>query len=360
MTAASAMPGLQRSDMIYGYRRRLRKRENRARTEEQSRNLKVDLSLVPKWERERKEIEDRFRNFDLPKVRAAVSLVEEVRASIWFGQHISTWASEQKRSRMQAWIRQIGWRSLLMMALEPWAPVNVWDELSVLEIGYENGKPSVQRLTLVERMRTAIMAKLSEASEVFSQCRTKGTTDSHWISLFTSKVHVGVLRSWEDVRDKYSALLEKVPECELAVEYLHEIRQESRKYAGRYVEIGRMLELAEEKRMAVDLHEAKYGRDLAKAASLDRKTRDRADSLKHLVQRTEVCPYCGRQMGNEPHLDHIYPVALGGLSVVENLVWCCADCNTLKRDRGLFPFLRKRGVPIEEVLSRLHALGKHV
>jgi hypothetical protein len=32
----------------------------------------------------------------------------------------------------------------------------------------------------------------------------------------------------------------------------------------------------------------------------------------------------------------------------------------LKRDRGLFPFLRKRGVPIEEVLSRLHALGKHV
>ncbi|MBS0151006.1 MAG: HNH endonuclease [Nitrospira sp.] len=118
--------------------------------------------------------------------------------------------------------------------------------------------------------------------------------------------------------------------------------------------------LAKEKQAAIERFETKHGKAFAKAAAADGQTRMRATSLKRLVKKTPDCPYCGAVLGTDPHLDHIYPLAKGGLSIVINLVWCCSACNSLKADNGLVQFLMERGLPIEPVLSRLHSLGKHI
>ena len=44
------------------------------------------------------------------------------------------------------------------------------------------------------------------------------------------------------------------------------------------------------------------------------------------------CQYCDRRAEN---LDHVVPRSRGGEHVWENVVACCARCNTLKRDRLL-------------------------
>ena len=93
---------------------------------------------------------------------------------------------------------------------------------------------------------------------------------------------------------------------------------------------------------------------------MDIKTRQRASTVKVLVGKTKDCPYCGLSMGISPHLDHIYPVAKGGLSIIENLIWCCSTCNSIKSNKGLIQFLREKNIPIDETIQKLHLMGKHV
>lgn len=49
------------------------------------------------------------------------------------------------------------------------------------------------------------------------------------------------------------------------------------------------------------------------------------------------CRYCGSK--NPPfHLDHVYPVAKGGETTINNLVTACEDCNYQKHDKvGIYP-----------------------
>lgn len=43
------------------------------------------------------------------------------------------------------------------------------------------------------------------------------------------------------------------------------------------------------------------------------------------------CVYCGRRAAlHAGHCDHVLPVVWGGSDRATNLVWSCADCNTLK------------------------------
>ncbi|MBS3733255.1 MAG: HNH endonuclease [Desulfobacterales bacterium] len=47
-----------------------------------------------------------------------------------------------------------------------------------------------------------------------------------------------------------------------------------------------------------------------------------------------VCHYCGRQVPpGELTMDHIVPIARGGKSTRGNVVPCCKDCNTRKKDQ---------------------------
>ncbi len=47
---------------------------------------------------------------------------------------------------------------------------------------------------------------------------------------------------------------------------------------------------------------------------------------------TGICHYCGKKFSpGELTMDHVIPIARGGKSVKINLVPCCKECNTKKR-----------------------------
>jgi predicted DNA-binding transcriptional regulator len=55
-----------------------------------------------------------------------------------------------------------------------------------------------------------------------------------------------------------------------------------------------------------------------------------------------LCFYCLRQTPSRDHcLDHVLPVAKGGPNSYRNLVSCCMDCNSRKRDFSAPDFLRR-------------------
>lgn len=104
------------------------------------------------------------------------------------------------------------------------------------------------------------------------------------------------------------------------------------------------------------IHELAY----AKAAIFDDKSRSIAAQRREMIEKTDQCPYCGSELGNDAHLDHIQPINRGGLSIDENLVWCCAKCNLSKSNKGLIEFLLASNYNIEQTCTRLISLGKRV
>lgn len=96
----------------------------------------------------------------------------------------------------------------------------------------------------------------------------------------------------------------------------------------------------------------------AAAASNSTESRKIASTVKRKLIRQPWCPYCGGDLGTNPHADHIYPVCKGGRSVPRNMVYVCSDCNTLKLDLTLSGFILKYGLDRSAVECRLKELGK--
>lgn len=71
-----------------------------------------------------------------------------------------------------------------------------------------------------------------------------------------------------------------------------------------------------------------------------------------------ACPYCGNELGDKPHLDHIYPVSKGGRSTKGNTVMVCAKCNQRKRDKTLSQFIMDECLNRQEIENRLIVLKK--
>jgi 5-methylcytosine-specific restriction endonuclease McrA len=74
-----------------------------------------------------------------------------------------------------------------------------------------------------------------------------------------------------------------------------------------------------------------------------------------------LCFYCLRQTPTRDHcLDHVVPVAKDGTNSYRNLVSCCMDCNSRKRDLSATDFLRslyREGeLSRKELTARLAAL----
>jgi len=100
-------------------------------------------------------------------------------------------------------------------------------------------------------------------------------------------------------------------------------------------------------------------RERARLNSLEGKARSSARRHRNADTLPASCPYCTRRL-EDPHHDHIVPVARGGLSEPTNLVFVCRVCNQSKRDLTLLQFCRKEGISFEDVVARLEALGKVV
>lgn len=61
--------------------------------------------------------------------------------------------------------------------------------------------------------------------------------------------------------------------------------------------------------------------------------------IANLLQEMDgpTCAYCGKELaGSYYEIDHIMPVARGGLTEIRNLVLACPECNRAKGDRSPF------------------------
>jgi len=82
------------------------------------------------------------------------------------------------------------------------------------------------------------------------------------------------------------------------------------------------------------------------------KTRAVASVRKRKLEKSAECPYCGKPFGPDAGVaDHIHPVARGGLSVVENLVYVCTPCNQKKSDRTLNEYICPLGRKLIKLLG---------
>jgi 5-methylcytosine-specific restriction endonuclease McrA len=110
--------------------------------------------------------------------------------------------------------------------------------------------------------------------------------------------------------------------------------------------------------------EAENKRIKALAAAHTGKTRQLATNVKNqLKQQTSLisgCPYCGGSLGETPHADHIYPVARGGLSTADNMIYVCQKCNIKKSDKTVYEFVREAKLNLNQVLTNIEILGKRV
>ena len=73
--------------------------------------------------------------------------------------------------------------------------------------------------------------------------------------------------------------------------------------------------------------------------------------------RTEIylrdkftCQFCQiSPTKDELTIDHLIPLALGGLDEVTNYVTCCLSCNKRKADRSLAEFAQELNIKIEDI-----------
>ena len=94
--------------------------------------------------------------------------------------------------------------------------------------------------------------------------------------------------------------------------------------------------------------------DKAREGSADIKLK-----LRKQLEIFENCPYCNVKIDYEYcHADHIYPIAKGGISVQENMVLVCPNCNNKKSKLTLRQFAKKENLNMQEIESRLEILGK--
>ena len=93
------------------------------------------------------------------------------------------------------------------------------------------------------------------------------------------------------------------------------------------------------------------------AAQAVNKTRQQASQLKAKIVNTDYCPYCGNKIF-DGHVDHIYPVAKGGLSSTKNMVRVCSECNFKKKDMTLNQFIKKYDLDRDVIEENLDLLNK--
>lgn len=72
-------------------------------------------------------------------------------------------------------------------------------------------------------------------------------------------------------------------------------------------------------------------------------------SITYMLKGNKKCYYCGKNVPKKTiTLDHIIPQDLGGPTIPENLIPCCAKCNSLKSNMNLQQFMLYRSMEKNE------------
>lgn len=110
---------------------------------------------------------------------------------------------------------------------------------------------------------------------------------------------------------------------------------------------------------------SKERQKIARLDAYDKKSREKGKTVINQIRKEHSqvfnCPYCNKPTNkNNAEVDHIIPVSGGGLSLRNNLVLVCRDCNQTKSDKSIMEFCATKGISMEELYKRLKSLGKKI
>lgn len=62
-------------------------------------------------------------------------------------------------------------------------------------------------------------------------------------------------------------------------------------------------------------------------------------ALAYNLNKIKTCPYCGKPIRKKKlELDHMFPRDYGGVSITNNLIPCCSDCNSDKGNLNIYEY----------------------
>jgi 5-methylcytosine-specific restriction endonuclease McrA len=108
----------------------------------------------------------------------------------------------------------------------------------------------------------------------------------------------------------------------------------------------------------IERHELEKAAAAAHWGDIRKPARAVRDKIATEVLIGASCPYCGCALGSDWHADHIYPVKLGGLSTIQNMVAVCFQCNSRKSDKTLHEFSDMQQFDYDQIVARLRAMGR--
>lgn len=253
--------------------------------------------------------------------------------------------------------------------------------------GFASGSPDsiqaeldrIRGLQKVIRENLSGAERLFQSREIWRRIREIEKRESQSRGLLKS-IFQGSLSP--NARAEIERLKAQVPHGDMRTEFREDVSGDTlRSYSKSLVAYERLLEKslpsaeergraraeaaakrATEKELARSRQLEKETRIVAMAAAHVGKTRQLAQTVRRNIEHQRallsICPYCGSVLGEDPEADHIYPVARGGLSTKENMVFVCAPCNGRKRDKTLREFIRTMKFDHSAVEQRLELLGK--
>jgi 5-methylcytosine-specific restriction endonuclease McrA len=196
-------------------------------------------------------------------------------------------------------------------------------------------------------LKSMLYGSMSEAAREQIELLKTSLPNGDTNTVFQEDVSVDMLKSHDMILARYEDILHK------SIQPAEE-RQKSRAQST--------ARAATERALAQERQIEKEARILAMAAAHIGKTRQLAQTVRRNIDHQKavlpVCPYCESALGANPEADHIYPVARGGLSTEENMVYVCAPCNGRKRDKTLREFVKVMQFDQLAVERRLELLGK--
>lgn len=184
-------------------------------------------------------------------------------------------------------------------------------------------------------------------------------------SSMSNRRQAGAERRVRAIEDRIARTERRLGQLQTRLERVREersLRQERQERRRRQAETRkrREAEVRAQRRLAKDEQRRRERVSRARLAALDERSRELARRLRSSLRRWKKCPYCGGELGSDPHADHIYPVSKGGLSTRENMVLICERCNLRKGRLTLLSFLDRYHLDAERVVRVLREMGKDI